>query len=89
MPGGEKWAVESFLPILTKITARDEFGKLCVTKIGTDGSGHFAKMIHNGIEHGVMSALCETRGFMGKESWGGRRRDRRSFRLVGRRMGNW
>ena len=66
MPGGEKWAVESLLPILTKIAARDEFGRPCVTNIGTGGSGHFVKMIHNGIEHGVMSALCEAWGFMDK-----------------------
>jgi 6-phosphogluconate dehydrogenase len=66
MPGGERWAVKSLLPILTKIAARDEFGRPCVTNIGTGGSGHFVKMIHNGIEHGVMSALCEAWGFMDK-----------------------
>jgi 6-phosphogluconate dehydrogenase len=52
--------------ILTKIAARDEFGRPCVTNIGTGGSGHSVKMIHNGIEHGVMSALCEAWGFMDK-----------------------
>jgi 6-phosphogluconate dehydrogenase len=66
MPGGERWAVEFLLPILTKIAARDEFGRPCVTNIGTGGSGHFVKMIHNGIEHGVMSALCEAWGLMDK-----------------------
>lgn len=66
MPGGEKWAVDSLLPILTKIAARDELGRPCVDNIGTGGSGHFVKMIHNGIEHGVMSALAEAWGFMDK-----------------------
>jgi 6-phosphogluconate dehydrogenase len=66
MPGGERWAVESLLPILTKIAARDEFGRPCVANIGTGGSGHFVKMIHNGIEHGIMSALSEAWGFMDK-----------------------
>lgn len=66
MPGGEKWAVDSILPILTKIAARDENGRPCVTNIGTGGSGHFVKMIHNGIEHGVMSALAEAWGLMDK-----------------------
>ena len=26
---------------------------------GTGGSGHYVKMIHNGIEHGMMSAVAE------------------------------
>lgn len=59
MPGGEKWAVELIMPMLTKIAARDELNRPCVINIGTGGSGHFVKMIHNGIEHGIMSALAE------------------------------
>lgn len=66
MPGGEKWAVESIMPMLTRIAARDEFGRPCVTNIGAGGSGHFVKMIHNGIEHGIMSALCEAWEIMDK-----------------------
>lgn len=59
MPGGDRWALDRLLPLLTKIAAKDERGRPCVTKIGTGGSGHYVKMIHNGIEHGMMSALCE------------------------------
>lgn len=66
MPAGERWAVEAIMPILTKIAARDDQGRPCVTNIGTGGSGHFVKMIHNGIEHGIMSALAEAWELMDK-----------------------
>ncbi|KAF5689078.1 6-phosphogluconate dehydrogenase (decarboxylating) [Fusarium denticulatum] len=66
MPGGEKWAVEQVLPLLSRIAAKDDQGRPCVTNIGTGGSGHFVKMIHNGIEHGVMSSLCEAWEIMDK-----------------------
>lgn len=66
MPGGDKQAVEQLLPLLTKVAARDSLGRPCVANIGTGGSGHFVKMIHNGIEHGIMSALCEAWELMDK-----------------------
>ena len=59
MPGGSAHAVELLLPLLVKIAARDDQGRACVAHIGSGGSGHYVKMIHNGIEHGIMSALCE------------------------------
>jgi 6-phosphogluconate dehydrogenase len=66
MPGGDKWAVEQLLPLLTRIAAKDDHGRPCVTNVGTGGSGHFVKMIHNGIEHGIMSCLCEAWELMDK-----------------------
>lgn len=33
-------------------------------RIGTGGAGHYCKMIHNGIEHGMMSAMCEAWALM-------------------------
>lgn len=66
MPGGEKWAVEQVLPLLARIAAKDDHGRPCVTNIGPRGSGHFVKMIHNGIEHGIMSSLCEAWELMDK-----------------------
>ena len=66
MPGGDKWAVEQILPLLTKIAAKEDRGRPCVANIGSGGSGHFVKMIHNGIEHGVMSSLCEAWEIMDK-----------------------
>lgn len=66
MPGGEQWAVDAILPILTNIAARDDQGRPCVANIGAGGSGHFVKMMHNGIEHGIMSALAEAWELMDK-----------------------
>jgi 6-phosphogluconate dehydrogenase len=36
-----------------------EGGVPCTTYIGPDGSGHFVKMVHNGIEYGDMQLICE------------------------------
>ncbi|KAH7383156.1 6-phosphogluconate dehydrogenase [Cadophora sp. MPI-SDFR-AT-0126] len=66
MPSGEDWALDLLIPLLIKIAAKDDQGRSCVTKIGSGGSGHYVKMIHNGIEHGMMSALCEAWELMDK-----------------------
>src|SRR5690606_22653854 len=34
--------------------------KPCVTYIGPGGSGHFVKMVHNGIEYAIMQIIAET-----------------------------
>ena len=34
-------------------------GVPCTAYIGTDGSGHYVKMVHNGIEYGDMQMICE------------------------------
>ncbi len=39
-------------------------GVPCTTYIGPDGSGHFVKMVHNGIEYGDMQMICEAYAFM-------------------------
>lgn len=59
MSGGDEWALDRLLPLLSKIAAKDEQSRPCVAKIGSGESGHYVKMIHNGIEHGMMSVLCE------------------------------
>ncbi|CAO1599146.1 hypothetical protein XANCAGTX0491_002888 [Xanthoria calcicola] len=58
-PGGEERALDIVMPLLRKVAAKDSQGNPCVAKAGTGGSGHYIKMIHNGIEHGMMSALAE------------------------------
>ncbi|KAL8768929.1 MAG: hypothetical protein Q9209_004984 [Squamulea sp. 1 TL-2023] len=58
-PGGEEKALDIVMPLLRKVAAKDSQGNSCVGKVGTGGSGHYVKMIHNGIEHGMMSALAE------------------------------
>ena len=64
MPSGNDEALDRLMPILRRIAARDEQGRTCVAKIGPGGSGHCVKMIHNGIEHGVMSVLAEAWSIM-------------------------
>ncbi len=59
MPGGTAEAYEPLGPILESIAAVAE-GKPCVTHIGTDGAGHFVKMIHNGIEYADMQLIAES-----------------------------
>lgn len=56
MVGGDAQVVEGLRPILeTLAPARDNgWGR-----VGPPGSGHFVKMIHNGIEYGAMQAYAE------------------------------
>ncbi|CAL4319313.1 6-phosphogluconate dehydrogenase, decarboxylating [Buchnera aphidicola (Protaphis terricola)] len=59
MPGGSKKAYTLISPILKDIAAKFK-EKSCVTYIGPDGSGHYVKMIHNGIEYGDMQLISES-----------------------------
>lgn len=58
MPGGQKDAYELVEPILTGISAKVN-GDPCSTYIGEGGSGHYVKMVHNGIEYGDMQLIGE------------------------------
>jgi len=58
MPGGSAEAYQTLGPILASIAAVVE-GEPCVTHVGTDGAGHFVKMIHNGIEYADMQLIAE------------------------------
>ncbi|CDL79074.1 NADP-dependent phosphogluconate dehydrogenase [Xenorhabdus cabanillasii] len=58
MPGGQKEAYELVAPILKEIAAQAD-GEPCVTYIGSDGAGHYVKMVHNGIEYGDMQLIAE------------------------------
>jgi 6-phosphogluconate dehydrogenase len=58
MPGGSAEAWQTLGPILRSIAAVAE-GEPCVTHVGTDGAGHFVKMIHNGIEYADMQLIGE------------------------------
>lgn len=59
MPGGEKKAFEIAAPLLTKMAADDGSKGKCISFLGPDGAGHFVKMVHNGIEYGIMQLLAE------------------------------
>ncbi|MBD0372132.1 MAG: NADP-dependent phosphogluconate dehydrogenase [Pyrinomonadaceae bacterium] len=58
MPGGAREAYEEIRPIWEAISAKTEDGA-CTTYCGTDGAGHFVKMVHNGIEYGDMQLIAE------------------------------
>jgi 6-phosphogluconate dehydrogenase len=49
--------------MLVDISAKTEYGP-CVTYIGPGGSGHYVKMVHNGIEYGDMQLIAETYDIM-------------------------
>lgn len=58
-PGGDKGALELVMPLLAKVCAKDAKGRPCVGNVGAGGCGHYVKMVHNGIEQGMMSAVAE------------------------------
>src|ERR1035437_3526708 len=63
MPGGPKEAYERVRSMLEAVAARVS-GDPCVTYLGPGSAGHFVKMVHNGIEYGVMQLLAEAYDLM-------------------------
>ncbi len=59
MPGGPDEAWTIVRDVLEAIAATTDAGA-CVTHVGPDGSGHFVKMVHNGIEYGDMQLIAES-----------------------------
>ena len=59
MPGGSIAGWDKVKPIFQKISAKVKKGLPCCQWIGSDGAGHFVKMVHNGIEYGDMQIICE------------------------------
>jgi 6-phosphogluconate dehydrogenase len=64
MPGGNPQAWSQIRPILQAVCARTEEGEPCCDWMGDSGSGHFVKMVHNGIEYGDMQLICEVYALM-------------------------
>jgi 6-phosphogluconate dehydrogenase len=58
MPGCSKDAWQIVQPILQSIAAKVD-GEPCCQWVGEQGSGHYVKMVHNGIEYGDMQIICE------------------------------
>jgi 6-phosphogluconate dehydrogenase len=54
MVGGEKEIVERLAPIFTTLAPANGY-----LHVGPNGAGHFVKMIHNGIEYGMLQAYGE------------------------------
>ena len=63
MPGGPREAYERVRPIFEAAAAKVN-GDPCVAWLGPGSSGHFVKMVHNGIEYGVMQLIAETYDLM-------------------------
>ncbi|NLK44110.1 MAG: NADP-dependent phosphogluconate dehydrogenase, partial [Tissierellia bacterium] len=65
MPGGRKEAYELVEDLLLKIAAKTEDGPCC-SYMGRGAAGHFIKMLHNGIEYGMMQSIAEAYDIMRK-----------------------
>lgn len=59
MPGGDAKVWEGIRPMFEAAAAKDFSGAPCVSYMGPNGAGHFVKMVHNGIEYGVMQMMAE------------------------------
>jgi 6-phosphogluconate dehydrogenase len=63
MPGGPKDAYERVRPIFEAIAASVD-GLPCVAFLGPGSAGHYVKMVHNGIEYGLMQLIAESYDLM-------------------------
>ncbi len=59
MPGGSAEAWTQVKDIFQSIAAKVEDGTACCDWVGSDGAGHYVKMVHNGIEYGDMQIINE------------------------------
>jgi 6-phosphogluconate dehydrogenase len=63
MPGGPKDAYERVRPIFDAVAAHVN-GEACMTYLGPGSAGHYVKMVHNGIEYGLMQLIAEAYDLM-------------------------
>jgi 6-phosphogluconate dehydrogenase len=63
MPGGKPVAYQRVKAILEAVAAKVN-GEPCVTYLGTGSAGNYVKMVHNGIEYGIMQLIAETYDLM-------------------------
>jgi len=63
MPGGPPEAYQRLRPLLEAVAARVQ-GEPCVAYLGRGSAGHYVKMVHNGIEYGLMQIIAETYDLM-------------------------
>ena len=64
MVGGNKDDFEALEPLFRDLAAPDAYRYM-----GTHGAGHFVKMVHNGIEYGMMQAIAEGFAVMEKSGF--------------------
>ena len=58
MPGGKQEAYDPMRGILEAASAKVH-GEPCVAFLGKGAAGHYVKMVHNGIEYGIMQLIAE------------------------------
>ena len=63
MPGGNRKAYERLRPIFEAVSAKVN-GEPCVEFLGNGSAGNYVKMVHNGIEYGIMQLIAETYDLM-------------------------
>jgi 6-phosphogluconate dehydrogenase len=69
-PGGNKEVLDNIiLPFLRTVCAKSDKGGECVTNVGPGGSGHYVKMVHSGIEQGMLSIVCEALEYSSCFTW--------------------
>ena len=66
MVGGEASSVEMAMPIFEALKPQGPYG---FVHAGPVGAGHYAKMVHNGIEYGMMQALAEGWELLESSEW--------------------
>jgi 6-phosphogluconate dehydrogenase len=64
MPGGDAEAWPLVRDVLQAIAADGDDGRPCCDWVGPGGSGHYVKMVHNGIEYGDMQVIAEAYDLM-------------------------
>ena len=63
MVGGKRESYDAIADIVTAIAARYQ-GAACADWLGPDGTGHFVKTVHNGIEYADMQLIAEVYGLL-------------------------
>ena len=63
MPGGDKAAYQHIKPIFEAVSAKVN-GEPCVAHLGNGSAGNYVKMVHNGIEYGLMQLISEAYDLM-------------------------
>src|SRR5438477_4350692 len=66
MPGGNPAAWPYLKPIFQTIAAKAPDGSPCCDWVGSEGAGHYVKMVHNGIEYGDMQLIGESYHLLGR-----------------------
>ena len=84
MPGGKREFYDRIEATLQAVSAKVN-GEPCVAYMGEGSAGHFVKMVHNGIEYGLMQIISETYDYMHRVARDDECRDLGYFREMERR----